>query len=256
MVTRILRDDPGKSTMHNRQAITPGLLWASLTDYDMWPIYLIGLTWTIPMTPPANYLTLTLKALGFSTFNTNLLVIPSSVLFILQLQFWTWISEKFNQRFLVGLMSQVWAIPLLIALETLPVKFAHANWVRYAISSLVVGYPYVHAILVAITSRNAGTVRTRTVGSSLYNMAVQTSNIISTQIYQNKDKPLYYTGNKVLLGIAAYNVFLFIGAKIYYTRKNNQRDRVWDSMTRDEKLNYLATTKDKGNKRLDFRFAS
>ncbi|PMD16721.1 phthalate transporter [Hyaloscypha hepaticicola] len=256
MVTRILRDDPGKSTMHNRQAITPGLLWASLTDYDMWPIYLIGLTWTIPMTPPANYLTLTLKALGFSTFNTNLLVIPSSVLFILQLQFWTWLSEKINQRFLIGLMSQVWAIPLLIALETLPVKFPHSNWVRYAISSLIVGYPYVHAILVAITSRNAGTVRTRTVGSSLYNMAVQTSNIISTQIYQNKDKPLYYTGNAVLLGIAAYNVFLFIGAKVYYTLKNNQRDKIWDGMTREEKLNYLATTKDKGNKRLDFRFAS
>jgi hypothetical protein len=36
--------------------------------------------------------------------------------------------------------------------------------------------------VVAITSRNAGTVRTRTVGSSLYNMAVQTSNIISTQV--------------------------------------------------------------------------
>jgi hypothetical protein len=44
-------------------------------------------------------------------------------------------------------MSQVWAIPLLIALETLPVKFPHSNWVRYAVSSLVVGYPYVHAIL-------------------------------------------------------------------------------------------------------------
>ena len=57
-------------------------------------------------------------------------------------------------------------------------------------------------------------------GSSLYNMAVQTSNIISTQIYQNKDKPLYYTGNKVLLGLAAYNVVLFIGAKVYYTLKN------------------------------------
>jgi hypothetical protein len=120
--------------------------------------------------------------------------------------------------------------------------------------------------VVAITSRNAGTVRTRTVGSSLYNMAVQTSNIISTQIYQNKDKPLYYTGNKVLLGLAAYNVILFIGAKVYYTLKNkyvpvlcckgtdvlmkiSQRDKIWDAMTREEKLNYLATTKDKGNKR-------
>ncbi|TVY59252.1 putative transporter [Lachnellula cervina] len=255
MVTRILRDDPGKATMHNRQAITPKLLWESLTDYDMWPIYLIGLTWTVPMTPPMNYLTLTLKALGFSTFNTNLLVIPSSVLFILQLLFWTWLSEKINQRFIVGLFSQIWVIPLLVALEVLPTKFPHSQWVRYGISSLIVGYPYVHAILVAITSRNAGTVRTRTVGSSLYNMAVQTSNIISTQIYLDKDKPLYRTGNKVLLGIAAWNFCLFIGAKAYYFWKNKKRDEVWDSMSREQKLHYLETTKDKGNKRLDFRFA-
>ena len=71
-------------------------------------------------------------------------------------------------------------------------------------------------------------------------MAVQTSNIISTQvraptlppeidtlakvtrwqIYRNGDKPLYYTGNKILLGIAAYNVCLFIGAKAFYVWKN------------------------------------
>ncbi|TVY42563.1 putative transporter [Lachnellula subtilissima] len=255
MVTRILRDDPGKATMHNRQAITPKLLWESLIDYDMWPIYLIGLTWTVPMTPPMNYLTLTLKSLGFSTFNTNLLVIPSSVLFIIQLLFWTWLSEKVNQRFLVGLVSQIWVIPLLIALEVLPAKFPHAQWVRYAITSLIVGYPYVHAILVAITSRNAGTVRTRTVGSSLYNMAVQASNIISTQIYREKDKPLYRTGNKVLLGLAAWNFCLFIGAKAYYFWKNKKRDQIWDSMDRDQKLHYLETTEDKGNKRLDFRFA-
>ena len=98
-------------------------------------------------TPETNYLTLTLRSLGFDTFTTNLLVIPSSVLFIIQLLFWTWFSEKTNQRFFVGLVSQIWAIPLIIALETLPSQFAGANWVRYAISSLIVGYPYAHATL-------------------------------------------------------------------------------------------------------------
>lgn len=33
-----------------------------------------------------------------------------------------------------------------------------------------------------MTSRNAGSVRTRTVGSALYNMCVQTSNIISSNV--------------------------------------------------------------------------
>lgn len=36
MVTRVIRDDPGKATMHNRQGLSLGLLWDALTDYDMW----------------------------------------------------------------------------------------------------------------------------------------------------------------------------------------------------------------------------
>lgn len=98
-------------------------------------------------TPETNYLTLTLRSLGFDTFRTNLLVIPANVLFICQLLFWTWFSERLNQRFFIGLISQLWVIPLIVALETLPAKFPHANWVRFGISSLIVGYPYAHAML-------------------------------------------------------------------------------------------------------------
>lgn len=172
------------------------------------------------MTPETSYLTLYLKSLGFDTFQTNLLTIPSSVLFIIQLLFWTWLSERTNQRFFIGLVSQLWTIPLIVALETLPVKFPHAKWVRYTISSLIVGYPYAHAMLVAVTSRNAASVRTRTVGSSLYNMAVQMSNIIASQIYRTKDAPLYRKGNRILLGLAAYNAVLFIATKFYYVWRN------------------------------------
>ena len=77
-----------------------------------------------------------------------------------------------------------------------------------------------HAILVAITSRNAGAVRTRTVASAIYNMSVQASSIISQNIYRDDDKPLYRRGNKVLIAICAYNFLLFIGAKIYYVKVN------------------------------------
>lgn len=94
MVTRVLLDDPGKATMHNRQGLSRLLFWEALTDYHLWPIYLLGLTWSIPVTPPQAYITLTCKALGFNTFETNRLTIPAYTLFILQLLFWTWASGK------------------------------------------------------------------------------------------------------------------------------------------------------------------
>ena len=62
--------------------------------------------------------------------------------------------------------------------------------------------------------------------------------------------------NKVLIAICVYNFALFIGAKLFYVRVNRKRAAIWDAMSQEEKQHYLATTNDKGNKRLDFRFAS
>ena len=126
--------------------MTLKLLWQALKDYDMWPIYLLGLTWTIPQQCATAYLTLILKSLGFNTFETNLLTVPAYVLFVLQLIFWTWLSEKINNRFLIILVCQLWMFPLLVALETLPGGHAF-NWPRYVLNMMLVGFPYVHAII-------------------------------------------------------------------------------------------------------------
>ncbi|KAL9089386.1 MAG: hypothetical protein Q9165_005706 [Trypethelium subeluteriae] len=86
-------------------------------------------------------------------------------------------------------------------------------------------------------------------------MFVQASSIIASNIYRDDDKPLYRRGNKVLIGICVFNIFLYIAANSFYVYVNKRRDAIWNAKTQKEKEDYLATTEDKGNKRLDFRFA-
>ncbi|KAK8078799.1 hypothetical protein PG994_002606 [Apiospora phragmitis] len=253
MVNRVLRDDPGKGGMHNRQGLTLKLLWEALTDYDLWPIYIYGLVWNIPSTPITAYLTINLKTLGFDTFQTNLLTVPAYFLFLLQVVFWTWVSERIDNRFFCVLVTQIWFLPMCIALEVLPATASPWSW--YTLSILMIGHPYTHAILVALTSRNAGTVRTRTIGSAIYNICVQAGNIIGSNIYRDQDRPLYRTGNKVLLGLISFNIVWAVGMKFFYILRNKSKEKLWSTMSRDEKDHYLNTTKDEGNKRLDFRFA-
>lgn len=180
MVNRVIRDDPGKGGMHNRQPVTPKLLWKALCDYDLWVIYLLGLAWLIPTVPATSYISIELTSMGFSTFQTNLLTIPAYVLFIVNLLVFTWISERFNQRLLLGVVAELWVLAALIALEVLPADAS--GYARWVCITLIIGMPYIHAVVVAITSRNAGSVRTRTVASALYNMMVQASNIIGNNV--------------------------------------------------------------------------
>ncbi|KAJ6085068.1 hypothetical protein N7499_004697 [Penicillium canescens] len=253
IVNRVIRDDPSKGTMHNRQAITPQLMWASLKDFHMWPLYIIGLIWMIPSGPATNYLTLQLRSQGFTTFQTNLLVIPSAVVGIITIIAITWLAERTNQRLLCGAVMGVWNLILLIALEVLPQK--SMPWPRWTILTLLVGGPSIHPVLVALTSRNAGSVRTRTVASALYNMTVQISSIVSANVYQAKDAPYYRHGNKVLIALAVSGIVLFIAAKFYYDWRNKQNAAQWDAMTSEERELYLRENPVLTNKRIDFRFA-
>ncbi|KAL3432284.1 major facilitator superfamily domain-containing protein [Aspergillus tetrazonus] len=250
LVNRIIRDDPSKGSMHNRQAVTPKMLWKALWDYDMWPIYLLGLTWMIPNTPATSYISIQLKSLGYNTFQTNLMTIPAYALFIVNLLFWTWVSERFDIRFLLGIVSEVWCLVPLIALAVLPDNAS--PWALWILNVILIGAPYVHAIIVAMTSRNAGSVSTRTVASAIYNMMVQVSNIIGNnklQIYRENDKPHYRVGNRVLIALAAWSLVLFVGARYYYEWRNKKRAEIWDRMSSTEREQYLAANGDKGNKR-------
>jgi hypothetical protein len=93
------------------------------------------------------------------------------------------------------------------------------------------------------------------VSAALYNMFVQAGGIVASNIYRKDDAPRYKRGNGVLLSLSITNMALYTLTKGYYVWRNKSRAKKWDAMTEDERIHYLATTSDEGNKRLDFRFA-
>lgn len=200
-----------------------------------------------------------------------MLTIPSTVCNFTNTFLVTVLSEAVNDRSIVAMLEDIWALPFLVAIYCLP---ANPNqWLYYVsiqyssfaleISSCLQGlasgllsYPYTHPIQVAWCSRNSGAVASRTVNASLYNMFVQASSIISANIYREDDRPRYRRGNRTLIIISCVNLaIVYPGTKLYYLWRNKQRDKIWNAMTSEQKAEYLATTKDVGNRRLDFRFA-
>lgn len=140
MINRIIREDPSKSSMHNREPLTPALLWQSLKDYDLWPIYILGLTFQTPMTTPTNYLTLSLRDLGFGTFKTNLLVIPTQVLHVITMLALTYMGEVFHELTFISMIGQIWALPFLVFIYVVDITQIN-KWLAWIIMTLLLCYP-------------------------------------------------------------------------------------------------------------------
>ncbi|GAB7325112.1 hypothetical protein MBLNU13_g09198t2 [Cladosporium sp. NU13] len=76
IVNSVIRDDPQKGGMYNRQGLSLKQIWVCAKDYDMYPLYALGLLFGLPKYPVNQYLTLSFRALGFNVIQTNLLAIP------------------------------------------------------------------------------------------------------------------------------------------------------------------------------------
>ncbi|KAF8736623.1 NADPH--cytochrome P450 reductase, partial [Rhizoctonia solani] len=242
MVNRVLRDDPSKSDMHNREGLSPKMIWNSLCDWHMWPLYVLGLVHMMPVGPPQTYLTLSLRKLGFNTTEANLLSIPSVVIGIITMLFTSFLSEAIDSRVLATVVLQIWALPLLTDL-TVGVLFRRDSGVSIVNAEewnstdtmSRTGFPYIHPIQVAWASRNSYSVHTRTVSASVYNMFVQAGAVVHANIYRADDQPLYKRGNRVLIGICSMNIVLYGLVWLFYRTVNKKRDKIWNSWSKERK---------------------
>lgn len=130
-----------------------------------------------------------------------MLMIPHYVLFMLLNLALVFSSKKLKERVLVSSLASWWQLIFLIVIVAIP--DSTGKWIKWAILTLLLSYPYCHPLLVSLTSgvrrndalaiqnetdvlfaQNSGSVRTRTVASSVYNMSVQASSLIASNVYR------------------------------------------------------------------------
>lgn len=256
MVNRILRDDPAKGRTLLKEPATWQDVKNTWSDKSLWGLFFIGLVAYIPATPVTGYLTLTLRRLGFSTFDSNMLTIPSAVIQIVTMLSLAWSSDRFGQRALHCIFGEFWIMPLLIGLLTL--HDGGREWSRFTMVTLISGYPYFHPIVTSWISENTFDVKKRAIAAATYNVIVQIGSLIGSQIYRAYDAPYYKQGNIVLVSICALSLVSFVVQRQYLVWLNAKKERIWQAMSVSEQRVYqddVVEREKEGNRRLDFRFA-
>ncbi|TQN70655.1 putative transporter [Colletotrichum shisoi] len=255
MINRILRDDPAKGLTALKEPATWKDIKNAWSDPSMWGLYLIGLVAYIPATPVQAYLTLTLRRLGFTTFNANMLTVPSAALQIVTMLALAFSSDYFKERAFHCIFGELWIMPLLVSLITLP--DGGREWSRFSIITLISGYPYFHPIVSSWISENTFDVKKRAITAATYNVIVQIGSLAGGQIYRSYDSPYYKRGNTACVSICAFSLVVFLVHRQVLVTMNKRKERAWNAMSAEQQHAYQndsAARELDGNKRLDFRF--
>ncbi|KAF9511713.1 hypothetical protein BS47DRAFT_1377144 [Hydnum rufescens UP504] len=277
MVNRILRDEPAKGKTHRHSVVHLSDVRRAL-HYSLWPLYIIGLVTLVPPGTTSQYFSLTLRSIGFDTFRTNLLTIPSSFLLIVNM---LWLSlgvKKWGHRAFACFIGELWIFPNLVALAYMPKNAS--KWAKWAASALTIAYPYWHPVALAWTASNSNDTRTRSISVAIYTSMVSLSGVIASNIYVESDAPdcappslsnifLFSNantdyhiilrspdrrGNKILVGISGLSLAIFLFTHIFYKYLNHRKDRAWRKLSIEQQQDYAKFNKTKGPDRLDFRY--
>lgn len=136
----VIRDDPQKGGMYNRQGLSVKQIWECSKDYDMWPLYILGLLFGLPKYPVNQYLTISFRGLGFNVIETNLLSIPNIIGSCIMMLLITALSEAVNNRSFVSMAEDAWLLPCFAALIALPDPIG--SWVYFAIATVLLSFPW------------------------------------------------------------------------------------------------------------------
>jgi hypothetical protein len=120
LLGRIVRDNPYNTDPRDKGLSQLKIVSIVLTDWKVWAhcaMALFGLEYSPPI---GTYSPSIIKSFGFGTFNSNLLVMPNSVLLIITTMALAWWSDRVNSRSIPIIFAAVWLLIGLIVLDVRP----------------------------------------------------------------------------------------------------------------------------------------
>ncbi|CAO3579366.1 unnamed protein product [Absidia cylindrospora] len=249
-VTRLVLDDNTKT--QQAQLVKWSDVKCLLLDTKAWTHFIITFLGVMPTTPISTYLPTMIKSYGFDVTTANLLTVPSYIISLIVSIAVARISEKYGYMAWLCAFQVLWGAVGFLALEF--VSDTTDRWSMYGVVLFTAATPFYHGMHIAWMSSNLAPIGKRTLALGAIIGFANICGVPGSQIYQTSDAPRYHRGNWILAGISIACAILLIFQHFRYKYTNQSRERKWNAMTEDEQKNYLATTKDQGSDRLDFRF--
>ncbi|KAH7264369.1 major facilitator superfamily domain-containing protein [Fusarium solani] len=220
LTKRILLDDPSK--IHVKPQITKQEFKNVLTNWKLIPHIILTIAGLAPATTMGSYSPTLVRSFGYERLKSNALVSIGGWILIISNLLWGYLGDKLRMRGpLVTLGIFIfWAFAIG---DRLLIKSTDGHK-RFALLTCTLSFGWQwHPLNGSWMALNAGTAGERSITMAILIMSANASGIIGSQLFQQKDAPLYETGWTVIVAVVSVGLVASVVANLQYYFLNGRR---------------------------------
>ncbi|KAK3363129.1 alternative sulfate transporter [Lasiosphaeria hispida] len=219
---RVLLDDPTKG--HPRRNVSWAELKKTLTNWRLIPHIILTICGLAPASLFMAYAPTLVISFGFERLRSNAMVAIGAWILLVTNISWGMISDRIGYRgpmVTLGLLL-LWGATLG---NRLLVHSSNSN-LRFAFLTLgIVFSSNWHPTNGSWLALNTGSAGERSITMAIFIMSANTAGIVGSQLFQQKDAPLYPTGWSAILGLVTLALVASIAANVQYYVLNRRNPK-------------------------------
>ncbi|KAF4470509.1 nicotinamide mononucleotide permease [Fusarium albosuccineum] len=220
LTKRILLDDSSK--IHVKPQITKQEYKNVFTNWRLIPHIILTIAGLAPANTMSSYSPTLVRSFGYERLKSNALVSIGSWILIVSNLTWGYLGDKLRLRgplVTLGLLM-FWAFALG---DRLLIESTNGHK-RFALLTCTLGFGWQwHPLNGSWMALNAGSAGERSITMAILIMSANASGIIGSQLFQQKDAPLYRTGWTVIVATASLGLVASFVANLQYFLLNGRR---------------------------------